>query len=179
MNKRGIVVRALWALLLVGVMSGLLVVGVTAIFTDQATNPTNVFTTGTLDLAISPTTAMFTVNPMAPGDVVYRDLQVSNSGTLAQRYAMTTTQDGSSNLDEKLVLTITDGVGTTIYNGVLSAAVIGNPAQTYQTGDRSLAAGGSESLRYTVTLPLGTDNTYQGLTATVNFVFYAEQTANN
>ena len=196
MNKRGIIARVLWALLLVGVMSGLLMVGVTAIFTDQATNPSNAFTAGTLDLNISPVTAMFTVNPMAPGDVVYNGLQVSNGGTLAQRYAMTTTPDGGSILDEQLDLTIdvvtgagpdtfwytSDDTGvTTIYgpDGVLSAAAVGSPAQGAQAGDRNLAAGGSERLRYKVTLPLSTGNVYQGLTATVAFVFDAEQTANN
>lgn len=197
MNKRGILARVLWALLLVGVMSGLLMVGVTAIFTDQATNPSNAFTAGTLDLNISPVTAMFTVNPMAPGDVVYSGLQVTNGGNLAQRYAMTTTPDGSSILDEQLDLTIDvvtaagadtiwytadDVVGAAnVYgpDGVLSAAAIGSPAQGAQAGDRTLAAGSNERLRYKVTLPLSTGNGYQGTTATVAFVFDAEQTANN
>jgi predicted ribosomally synthesized peptide with SipW-like signal peptide len=197
MNKRGIITRALWALLLVGAMAGLLMVGVTAIFTDQSTNPANAFTAGTLDLAISPVTAMFTVSPMAPGDVVYSGLQVTNSGNLAMRYAMTTTPDNGSILDEQLDLTTDlvtaagvdgiwytadDVVGTANVigpDGVLSAAAIGNPAQGAQAGDRTLAAGSNERLRYKVTLPLGTGNGYQGTTATVALVFDAEQTANN
>jgi len=197
MNKRGIVVRAMWALLLVGVMSGLLMVGVTALFTDQATNPANAFTAGTLDLNISPVTAMFTVNQMAPGDVSYSGLQVTNAGNLTQRYAMTTTPDGSSILDEQLDLTIDvvtaagadtiwytadDVVGTAnIYgpDGVLSSAAVGSPAQGAQAGDRTLAAGGSDRLRFKVALPLSTGNGYQGTTATVAYVFDAEQTANN
>jgi predicted ribosomally synthesized peptide with SipW-like signal peptide len=185
------------SLILIGVLAAIALVGAVALFTDTATSPDNSFATGTLDLAIDPATAMFTVTNMAPGDVVYDGLQVTNSGSLQLRYAMTTTDDDTSILDEQLDLTIdtvtgngTDNIWYTsddvvgeanVYgpDGVLATAAIGNTTQGEQAGDRTLAASGSERLRFKVTLPLGTGNGYQGTTCTVAFVFDAEQTANN
>jgi predicted ribosomally synthesized peptide with SipW-like signal peptide len=185
------------SLLVIGVVAAVALIGAVALFTDTETNPTNSFTTGTVILSIDPATAMFTVTAMAPGNVTYDGLQVTNGGSLELRYAMTTTDDDTSILDEQLDLTIDvvtedgddnvwytldDVVGeANVYgaDGVLATAVIGDPAQGADTGDRTLAASGSERLRFTVTLPQSTGNAYQGLTCTVAFVFDAEQTANN
>lgn len=197
MNKRGSMKKIVIALLALGVVVSMVLVGAIALFTDSETNPSNSFSTGTIDLAIDPTTAMFTVTEMAPGDVEYSGIQVTNSGSLALRYAANTTADGSSLLDEQLDLTIDVvtawGADTTWYtaddvvgeanvygpDGVLSSAAIGDPTQGADSGDRTLAASGSERLRFKVTLPLSTPNSYQGESCTVSFVFYAEQTANN
>ncbi|MBU2009161.1 MAG: M73 family metallopeptidase [Chloroflexi bacterium] len=197
MQGKSLVRRVLWGFLLIGAVSTMFMLGAMAVFTDQATSPANAFTAGTVDVALTPATAMFTVTQMAPGNVNYSGLQVTNSGNLALRYAMTTTPDGSSALDEQLDLTIDvvtgagldgtwytadDTVGeAAIYgaDGVLSAAAFGNPTQGNQAGDRNLAASGSERLRFKVTLPVGTGNAYQGTSATVAFVYDAEQTTNN
>ena len=185
------------SLIIIAVLAALIAAGAMAVFTDQQTNPDNVFTTGTVILGIDPATAMFTVSNMAPGDVEYGGLEVNNDGSLELRYAMTTTADDTSTLDEQLDLTIDvvtspgvdaiwytddDVVGeANIYgpDGVLSAAFFGDPAQGEQAGDRTLASLTSERLRFKATLPLDTDNSYQGTTCTVAFVFDAEQTANN
>lgn len=189
--------KILTSLMIIAVLAALITAGAMAVFSDQQTNADNVFTTGTVILGIAPATAMFTVPAMAPGDVVYGGLEVVNNGSLELRYAMTTTADNTSALDEQLDLTIdvvTDpGVDTIWYtdddvvgeaniygpDGVLSAAFFGNPAQGDQAGDRTLASGTSERLRFNATLPLDTDNTYQGTTCTVAFVFDAEQTVSN
>ena len=190
--------RILVSLIIIGLVAASVTMGAMALFTDQETSAANTFTTGTLDLAlVNGTPLPFTVSAMAPGDVVYGGLQVSNSGTLDLRYAMSTTADGASTLDEQLDLTIDvvtgAGVDTIWYtaddvvgeanvygpDGVLSAAAIGSSAQGAQAGDRALAAAGNERLRFKVTLPLSTDNSYQGITCTVDFVFDAEQTDNN
>jgi predicted ribosomally synthesized peptide with SipW-like signal peptide len=189
--------KILTSLMIIVVLAALITAGAMAVFTDQETNPDNVFTTGTVILGIDPATAMFTVSNMAPGDVEYGGLEVTNNGSLELRYAMTTTADDTSTLDEQLDLTIdvvtgpgVDGIWYTdddvvgaanIYgpNGVLSSAFFGNPAQGGQAGDRTLASLASERLRFKATLPLDTDDSYQGTTCTVAFVFDAEQTANN
>ncbi|MCJ7668936.1 MAG: CalY family protein, partial [Dehalococcoidia bacterium] len=163
----------------------------------QETNPDNVFTTGTVILGIDPATAMFTVSNMAPGDIEYGGLEVTNNGSLELRYAMTTTADDTSTLDEQLDLTIDvvtasgndtiwytadDVVGdANIYgpDGVLASALFGNTTQGEQAGDRTLASSVSEKLRFKVTLPLGTGDSYQNTTCTVAFIFDAEQTDNN
>ena len=189
------------SLLILGVVLAVALVGAIALFTDSATNPTNSFSTGTIDLAIDPATAMYTVSNMAPGDVEYSGILMTNSGSLALRYAANTTADGTSILDEQLDLTIDvvtgAGVDTIWYtaddvvgeaniygpDGVLSSTAIGDPTQGAQAGDRALDESGgandNERLRFKVTLPLSTDNSYQGDNCTVSFVFYAEQTANN
>ena len=163
-----------------------------AMFMDVESSPDNVFSAGTLALGTNPATAMFTVSGMLPGDVEYSGIEVSNNGTLSLRYAMTTTADNTSTLDEQLVLTIDvvtsagndtiwytsdDVVGeANIYgpDGVLSSAAIGDPTRGADPGDRILASLSSERLRFKVTLPLSTDDTYQNTNCTVSFVFYAE-----
>jgi predicted ribosomally synthesized peptide with SipW-like signal peptide len=189
--------KVLISLLVIGVVAAIALVGAVALFTDSETNPSNSFSTGTVNLAINPATAMFTVGNMVPGDVDYSGIQVTNSGSLELRYAMTTTADGNSTLDEQLDLTVdvVTGAGNdTIWftaddvvgeaniwgpDGALSVAAFGDPTQGADTGDRTLAASGSERLRFKVTLPLSTPDAYQGTSCTVSFVFDAEQTANN
>jgi spore coat-associated protein N len=189
--------KILTSVMIIAVLAASITAGAMAVFTDQQTNPDNVFTTGTVILGIDPAIAMFTVSNMAPGDVEYSGLEVTNNGSLELRYAMTTTADDTSTLDEQLDLTIdvvTDpGVDVTWYtaddvvgeaniygpDGVLSSAFFGDPAQGGQAGDRTLASSASERLRFKATLPLDTDNSYQGTNCTVAFVFDAEQTASN
>jgi spore coat-associated protein N len=190
--------RILLSLLIIVVVVAATATGAVALFTDQETSAGNAFTTGTLDLALANGTPLpFSVSDMVPGDVVYGGLQVSNSGSLDLRYAMSTTADGANILDEQLDLTIDvvtgagvdtfwytddDVVGSAnIYgpDGVLSSAAIGDPTTGADAGDRTLATSANERLRFTVTLPIDTDNSYEGTTCTVAFVFDAEQTENN
>ena len=72
--------------------------------------------------------------------------------------------------------------GTVLYGPAsigAAAPVFGNPAQGAQAGDRALAAAANEQLCFVASLPLSTDNTFQGATTTVSFTFDAEQTKNN
>ena len=57
--------------------------------------------------------------------------------------------------------------------------VIGDPTTGDETGDRTLAASGSEVLCINVTLPSGTGNSFQGTTTTATLAFTSEQTVNN
>jgi hypothetical protein len=189
--------KILTSLMIIAVLAASITAAAMAVFTDQQSNASNVFTTGTVILGIDPATAMFTVSNMAPGDVKYGGLEVINDGSLELRYAMTTTADDTSTLDEQLDLTIdvvtapgVDGIWYTeddvvgeanIYgpDDELSSAFFGDPLQGEQAGDRTLASSASERLRFKATLPLDTDNSYQGITCTVAFVFDAEQTASN
>jgi hypothetical protein len=154
-----------------------------AIFTDTDSS-TGSFATGTIDIATSPS-ALFAVSGMMPGDSVDATLTVANNGTAELRYAMSTTDDGAA-LADQLTLTVkTQGTscaafdGTTLSTGALSAAAIGDPAQGDQGSDRTLAAGASEDLCFRATLPLSTDDTFQGASTDVTFTFDAEQTSNN
>lgn len=181
---------------------GLAVIGLgtlasSALFTDNATVTNNSFTNGTVDIATDPASTALSTSNMAPGDIAYGTVKVTNSGTLALRYAMTSsaTNADSKALASQLQMTIKSGVsscdaagfsgGSTVYNaGVLGglgapAAIIGDTTTGQQSGDRTLAAGADETLCVRVTLPSSTSNTYQGAATTATFSFAAEQTTNN
>ncbi len=186
--------RILVAAAVVGLMGAFFGSGGLALFTDTASVPSNTFSTGTVDISTSPTTALVTFSAMAPGDTVTAPLTVTNDGTMALRYALTntTTEDV---LAAALDLTIKSGVttctdvgfsadGTVVYaTGDLGSTTgvdtIGDPTTGAQAGDRALAAAGSEILCFNVSLPLATGDTSQGLTSTATLAFAAEQTVNN
>lgn len=164
-----------------------------ALFTDQENVSGNAFTTGTIDLAAAPASAVVTMPAMAPGDQVTAPLTVDNSGTLEFRYSMVSATTENV-LAAELDLTIKSGVttcdnanwgadGTVLYTGILGStattAILGSNAQGAQAGDRVLAAGANEVLCFNVTLPLSATDASQGLSTTATFTFDAEQTANN
>lgn len=129
---------------------------------------------------------------MLPGDSVTQKLTVSNDGTGALRYAVTsasTTDTNASHLKDVLEMTIyaepdgdcTNGLqGTVIYGpGVFANIAIGNPTVGPQTGDRALASGTNEVLCLYASLPSGTGNAYQAGSTTLTLTFASEQTAHN
>ena len=179
------------ALLLFGSLS---TVGVLALFTDSAVLGANAFSTGTIDITTSPTTALVTFSGMMPGDSVTDDLVVTN-GSGAARYSLASsaTNADAKGLKDQLVLTIKTGVttctnagfttdGTQLYTGDLDSTagkLIGDVAQGADSGDRDLAVSASETLCFKVSLPLATGNAFTSAASTATFTFDAEQTANN
>ena len=182
------------AVLTIGVLStgGHLITGST--FTDTQSVASNTFVTGTLDISGSATSTLITFNNMAPGDKVTNPITVSNNGSLELRYAVKSTTTENT-LAAQLDLTIKTGVttctnagfdtdGTAIYGvGDLGSTtglnLVGNPTQGADSGDRTLAASGSEVLCFQVSLPSSTTDAFQGLTTTSTLDFIAEQTTNN
>jgi spore coat-associated protein N len=168
-----------------------------ALFTEVVANPTNEFTTGTVDLSTTPESAFIYYTDMAPGDKVTAPLTVSNDGSLEVRYAVSSLAEETDGkgLREQLDLTIKSGVtnctnagfdtdGTVLYGpddlGTdPEADIIGDSAPGFQAGDRTLAPSASEILCFQVELPLASGNAYQGAATTAHFGFYAEQTKNN
>lgn len=184
------------AMLTVGVLAGAPWAVTHAIFTDSDDIDANTFTVGSVSLSTSPTTALVTYSTMLPGDVTTQPLVVSNDGTLALRYAVSSsaTNADSKGLKDQLVLTIktidvtgpgtpcNDFDGTQLYTGDTDSTagkLVGDSTQGADSGDRELAASASETLCFRVSLPSGTGNSYQGATTTVTFTFDAEQTVNN
>lgn len=176
--------------------AGVVSMGTLAVFTDSQSVAANTFTTGTVDITATPASAIISFSNMAPGDVVTDDVVVANAGSLALRYATTSsaTNADSKGLKDQLVLTVKtiDATtpltpcdnfdGTSLYTGDLDSsagAITGNVAQGAQAGDRSLAASASETLCFRAELPLSTGNTFQSATTTATFTFTAEQTVNN
>lgn len=165
-----------------------------ALFTDTQTNSTDTVTTG--NVAIDPDNATSTainLTGMAPGDSAERELKVKNTGSLALRYAITSTPGSSgangTNLKNALTAKVyanncTDKVdGDIIFNGAFKLIAVGDPATGAQTGDRVLAAGTPETLCVVVKLDSSASNQgptpVNSATATTSLTFTAEQTANN
>lgn len=168
-----------------------------ALFTDSDDIGANTFATGNVELSTNPTTNAISMSTMAPGDTKYGSITVTNGGSLALRYAVTsvTTEDTlAAQLDltvwpESAETTVDSTCGTTVPAGTVygpadlgsttGAKIIGDAATGAQTGDRALAASTNELLCLKVALPSTTGNTYEGLTTTATFTFNSEQTANN
>ena len=186
MNRR----RFWWLLLSIGILAGAPWAITHAVFTDTQAVTGNTFSTGSVDISTSPTSALVTFSGMTPGDKVTAPLTVSNAGTLQLRYAMSTSISGSTTLSNGLELQIKTSVttcsnaafdadGTSIYNSSLTAGAIGSNAQGNQSGDRTLNSSASEVLCFQVRLPSTASSTLQGLSTTATFTFDAEQTTNN
>ncbi len=166
-----------------------------AIWTDSETVGTNIFSTGSVDLATVPTTTLLTLTTAKPGDSNPTSggaqLDVQNNGTLDYIYAVTVGTTPATDLDTELDLEIkgidvtTPGVPCDDFDGAVlytlgdlvpaPANLIGDPATGSQAGDRTLTAGNSEFLCFKVTLPSAASNTAQGLSTTATFTFSAEQ----
>jgi hypothetical protein len=186
--------RLLRSLLILGVaVTAATILLVSAVFTDTQDVTDNTFTTGEVDISVSPATAAIGMTGMVPGDQVTAPLTVTNAGTVELRYAVTSTTTEDV-LAAELDLTVKVGVttctnagfvidGTDVYpTGILGSVagtpIFGNPAQGAHTGDRVLAAAANEVLCFNVLLP-ATATAGAGLTTTATFTFDAEQTTNN
>ena len=192
--EKKLITKAVASAMVMTLLAAVLALTALALFTDTQSVPSNTFTTGSVDISTSPTSALVTFSGMAPGDQVTNPITVTNAGTLQLRYAVTGTTTENT-LAGQLDLTIKSGVttctsagfgvdGTVVYAagdlGNTSAInLIGNPAQGSQAGDRTLNASANEVLCFNVSLPSSTGNTYQGLTSTATFAFQAEQTSSN
>ncbi|MGE0228674.1 MAG: TasA family protein [Dehalococcoidia bacterium] len=190
------------SLAVIGLVAAMITAATSAVFTDAATSTDNTFNTGTLDIQLKDdnegpaddVSASITFENMAPGDSVAKPVTVSNPGSLGLRYALTSssTNDNKKDLADQIVLKIVkvadagscgasafSGSPTYAYNGALGKAAFGDVATGAQSGDRSLAAAGSEVLCLQASLPIATGNEFQGAATTTTLTFTAEQTANN
>lgn len=187
---RSIAAVALSAVALASTVTG-------ALFTDSDAVGANTFATGSVELTTNPTTNVVSMSGMAPGDIKYGSVTVTNGGSLALRYALksVTTED---TLAGQLALTVWDEAeeadagadcSTTVptaklYNAlklgsIAGTQLFGSPTAGAQAGDRALAAAASEVLCLKVELPSSTGNSFESLTTTATFTFDSEQTANN
>lgn len=192
--------RALLALLMAAT-TVISTVGATmslALFTSSVAAANNSFTTGTIVIGVNPASTIVSSGAMMPGDSVPAGtpgqvVTVSNTGTAQFRYSITGIATLAP-LASVLVVTIKQpdgnaGSSCTLFNGTTLNTVttvgttttnlVGDPTAGAQAGDRTLNAGSNETLCFKVSLPIGTGNTYQGVSTTITFTFIAEQTANN
>jgi len=172
--------RILLGIITIGLISVFAIGATRAYFSDQGTSSGNTFATGTVDIEAGGETSLpVDFSDLAPGWENNGSLEVFNNGSLELRYAMITEPDTNEDgICGQLLVSIVNG-SDTLYSGPLADAFFGNPAQGADNGDRILDASESEVLDFTFSLPLETDDDYQGTACVVNFVFDAEQTVNN
>ncbi len=155
-----------------------------ALFTDSQA-ATGSWTSGTITLgSISPST-VFTATDILPGDGGSQTVTVSNSGTGALRYAMSSasTDEDTKGLAAQMTLLVEVGAcpsaEATIYTGPLSDALFGSVITGADTGDRLISAGATETLCFTWGFPIASGNAFQDAATSTTFTFDAEQTTNN
>lgn len=165
-------------------MVAITAVGATgAVFTDQASQVGNTFSTGTLEIRINGQVSKpgFVFNNAAPGDSKSGQFGVNNYGApwfagpstlAAKKLTISANQTGGSTyLYDKLHVTVMANRGwptwMPVYDGPLSGLV---DADLLDGRWSELAAGNSEDVSYVVTLPVDADNSYQGLSTTFDFV---------
>jgi len=171
-------------LLFLGLLSSPEPHGSLAYLTSSVVSTANLFTAGTVrlsdSLAIGSTLSM---DNLIGGDNFDAQLDIASPGTVGLIYAVTTSITGSAALATTLQLTVRAKTtnpcasrdGSVLYTGALAAAAIGDPAHGLQAGDRTLATGASESLCFTVALPLSAAPSLLSTTVAATFVFTAEQ----
>jgi len=170
--------RTLGALAVVLAAVGI-TVGSGANFTASAANPGNAFTTGTLLIGNSPSTALFSAPGLKPGDSRTATVDITNTGSLAGDFVLKTANPtGYTALLGQIDVVVADcGVWvsaapscsspTTKYSGKLDAmptTALGN-----------YAGGVQHRYLFTATLSSLADDTYQGKTAGVDFAWSATQ----
>jgi hypothetical protein len=172
-------------LFVVGVLSGSPAPATTASFATAVTSTNNQFAAG--NLRISNSFAVGTnlsMDHLLAGDSFDVQLNITNGGSLSQIYAMAATLTDSAALATALQLTIRAKLGANpcanrdggiLYTGALVDAKIGDRAYGGDPGDRSLAAGATDALCFTVELPNAASPSLLDTNITASFVFYAEQ----
>ncbi len=173
-----------------------------AVFTDSTSVGSNTFSTGDVEISTSVSTDLvsFSTPKMVPGDSVVDGVTVTNAGNVQMRYAITSTTTEST-LAAQLDLVVWDEAAeadtaganatcdatppTTVLYGAADLGattgvnIVGDSTQGGQNGDRVVAAAGTETLCFKVSLPSTTDNSFENLSTIATFAFQAEQTANN
>jgi hypothetical protein len=196
-SERNTARKIVGSLAVVGTAAAVAGLGTYGNFTDSTTPLNTSIETGTLSInlaqpggavAIPVTTAGF-----VPGDSMSRAVNLINDGTtalgaLSVTSAVTTPSILTTDATNGLQLTV-EGcsvawtqVGTTspVYTcaGTKRTVLTGPVANSAPlTGPASLAAGGVDYLVFTVSLPTGADNAFQGKTAGFSLTFTGMQRA--
>lgn len=168
--------RVIISLVLIGILAFGAGFATVAYFTSQATSEDNVFETGTLIIGVpnaGSNSGVFDIGNWQPGDSETADITVNNLGSLPMKYRLRAefSDEGeeAAALKDILDAVITKG-DTVIFSGKLSALAAGVVV------NEDFAAGASEVLTFTISMPVDAGNEYQGASATAKFIFDATQT---
>jgi spore coat-associated protein N len=167
--------RTLGALAVVLAAVGI-TVGSGATFTAHSANPANTFTAGTLTMSNSKDAAVIlSSGNMKPGDNTTGLVDIANTGTVPGTFKLSTSNVAdTAGLLGQLDLKVEDcglyndttaptcGTVTSVYTGKANAF-------TTAASLGSFASQAKHRYRFTVTMPTGISDTYQGKTGSVEF----------
>ncbi|OLE31199.1 MAG: hypothetical protein AUG43_00840 [Actinobacteria bacterium 13_1_20CM_3_68_10] len=155
--------KLLLSIAVLGSAASIAGVGTFATFTSS-TSTSHTIASGTLSLT-APVNRLGTgASPIAAGDTMQRAIDLSYSGTISFGSATLTTSATSSSLLD------TDATNSV----VASRALIGS---SIALSNLTLAAGSTDHLRVTVTLPSSADNTLENKSSTIDYTFTGVQRA--
>lgn len=143
------------------------------------------FTSGTVDVHAAPTSAMFSLRDVAPGDSRYGALTISNAGTLGFGYKLsaTTTNADGKNLASQLHAEARSVSGPCdAASFAESRDTIASPGtldELASASSRRIAPGRSEVACFKVSLSLDAGNRYQNATTTATFSIEATPAETN
>lgn len=123
-----------------------------AFFTASSTSPGNTFATGTMSIDNSAAnTAVFTAEDLFPGDAQSGDVTIGNPNAAGHDGVVNITAalsgQAPQDLDDNLMLQISDTDNGVLYDGKLSEAVSGDPLFTDAI---AIAAGDSHDFHFQV-----------------------------
>lgn len=160
-------------------------VGSGANFTASAANPANTFTAGTLSIDNSKgngsaASAILSASGMKPGDTATGTVDIQNTGSVAGAFTLKTSNavDSTPSILGQLDVKIVDCGAFTNNNTTAPSCTTGtttvsaNGAKVSSVGTISLgsfAANEKHRYKFDVTLPSGTDNTFQGKSGSIAF----------
>jgi predicted ribosomally synthesized peptide with SipW-like signal peptide len=173
------------ALLGLGVLLGVGATGTFAFWTDEVTIAGTSLTAGTIDLLVNAdvdddvAASSLTMSAMVPGSTSAEVLTVKNNGTAPMKYTLNGGLGaGATDLSSASALKLSVRLGGAAVGGACTggAALVGpltlttTPAAVITPG-RPLAATGTETLCFQVTLDPTAPSSLQGKTATATFTF--------
>ncbi|MGY1688551.1 TasA family protein [Geodermatophilus sp. SYSU D01105] len=157
-------------------------------FTDSTTPVSTQVASGTvnLDLAEDPATIAAPVAQFVPGDRMSRAVTLVNRGdSPMSSVSLTVTQAAGSTLTSALRLSVqscaqpwtASGAGHTCATGARDVVTRGGVLRSDEPllTSASLTPGGRDHLVFTIELPNGTGNEFQGKTATLSLTFTGTQ----
>lgn len=186
-SRRAMAYRALALLASLGFVSVLVMTSSRAAFVDTTDNTSNSFSAGTVVLNDDDAgSVLFNVNNLAPGDTRTNCINVSYTGSLTSNVHLYAAASGA--LAPYLDVTIHAGSGGT-YNdcaaftpsgGALYTGTLANLAATRTNFANGLTgydgATNPSSRTYRIVVTLQDDNAAQGLSATADFTWEAQNT---
>ena len=146
-----------------------------ALFTSQTTVTGQSATTATvvIEAGTATTSAPIALTSMLPGDTASTVIELENTGTEAVFYTVRLPASATGDAALESAMQVTVAVGAATETRSLTAWQLG----AWQVGP-ALAAAGSNTVTVTVSLPIGTADTVQGLDAGFSVQFDAIQQRN-